>query len=147
MTEQFLLKWLWFLALQNQTMALKSQGRRRAEKGKPGSMKTSGAALVFLLLVAIPCSMKISGAAVNFLLLLATPPLTGRRTPAPGCCLSNSKVPIPKSEVEDYALSRPYCLRSVEFHLKHGKFRCADPDQPWVHELMEYIDSLEDNCI
>ncbi|CAI5795151.1 Hypothetical predicted protein [Podarcis lilfordi] len=67
--------------------------------------------------------MKISGAAVTFLLLLATPPFTSRRTPAPGCCLSNSKVPIPKSEVEDYALSWPYCLRSVEFHLKHGKFR------------------------
>ncbi|XP_053223131.1 monocyte chemotactic protein 1B-like isoform X2 [Podarcis raffonei] len=83
--------------------------------------------------------MKTSGAALIFLLLVAIPSVVSKNS----CCVTYAKKPFPKHQITDYWYLTYPCKRdAIVFKFKNGKLGCANPDDEWVHDLVAHVDKL-----
>ncbi|NWZ81886.1 CCL3 protein, partial [Poecile atricapillus] len=71
-----------------------------------------------------------------------SPPLTDGVPSA--CCFSYQRQPIPRRRVSSVFITSSSCTqRGVIVVTKKNKQVCADPQAPWVQELLKHFQSLE----
>ncbi|NXC81343.1 CCL5 protein, partial [Cercotrichas coryphoeus] len=101
--------------------------------------------------------MKVLAATLATLLLLATcSPSEGHLgeavclSPVPtdgvpsSCCFSYQKQPIPRRRVSSVFVTSSSCTHPGAIVItKKGKEVCADPQAPWVQELLKHFQSLQ----
>uniref|UniRef100_A0A3B5QI13 Chemokine interleukin-8-like domain-containing protein n=1 Tax=Xiphophorus maculatus TaxID=8083 RepID=A0A3B5QI13_XIPMA len=57
------------------------------------------------------------------------------------CCYKFFRLPMNKNIISSYSMTDPRCTKTAVILITHRKRNiCADPSQPWVKNVMNFLD-------